>query len=184
MRKWTLYGETLSMAQEPAITPYEKFLRQSIEDQKKELDQLYNRFAHAHSIEKRLLKSQIDKTIQNIDIVQKELQKYVEGLAYLREPSKIRDQKAENLGELEETAPPKPQAQAAAPAAPGARPVIGRPVIGKPVGQAIPAPVPKPAAQATAQANAPTQPAAKPPRPVIGKPIGQPLKKPEDENKS
>lgn len=182
MCKWTLYAETLAMAQEPATTPYEKFLRQSIEDQKKELDHLYNKFAHANSIEKRLLKSQIDKTIQNIDIVQKEFRKYVEGLAYLREPSKIRDEKAENLGELEETQSPKPQAQASTPAAPGARPVIGRPVIGKPVGQAAPAP--KPTTQATVQANAPTQTAPKPPRPVIGKPIGQPVKKPADENKS
>ncbi|MHB8702247.1 MAG: hypothetical protein ACYC7D_14690 [Nitrososphaerales archaeon] len=139
---------------ESAVTPYERFLFQSIEDQRKQLDDLYNRFAHANLLEKRFLKPQIEAAVQNIDILSRDLEKYKQGLSWLREPSNDRDEKAGKLGDIEESG----QTPKAA-TLPSPNPVVGRPVIGKPASETTQ----KPAVA----------------RSIIGKPIGQPVKKQE-----
>jgi hypothetical protein len=144
-------------------TPYEQFLRQSIEDQKAERDKLFNEFAHANPLRKQLVKRKIEEINQNLSLLSADLEKYKEGLEWLREPSKERDEKAEHLPKLakEEAAP----APAAAPAAGGPKPAVSRPTIGKPIGSA-PA-----AGQAPAVAKPPVVGAA---RPTIGTPVGRP----------
>ena len=69
-------------------TPYEKYLRGEIDEQKKYLDSLYDEFARTGPVNKQLLKRKIDETLQNIDLLGKELAKFGYGLSWLRERSK------------------------------------------------------------------------------------------------
>lgn len=160
-------------------TPYEKALLQGIEEEKKHLDSLYDEFAKTSSVNKQLLKRKIDKTLENIDLLGKELAKYGYGLTWLREPSKERDEKAEHLEKVAE----EPQAAAPAPAkpaAPGAaRPVIGtqvgaKPSVGTPVG-AKPA-VGTPVAKPTVGTSVASRPSVGTPvgKPTVGTPVGKP----------
>ena len=150
-----------------AKSPYEQYLVQTIEDEKKHLDSLYNEFAHSNPIRKSLVKRKIDEAIQNIELLSGDLSKYQLGLSWLREPSKERDEKAEHLPELAKEEPEKPVAPpvgAARPATPqAARPTIGRPVIGKP------------ATTAGQQAATPPSPSVTPvAKPTTGTPVGRP----------
>ncbi len=156
---------------ETAKTPYEEFLSQTLVEERAHLDSLYNEFAKSNLIRKQILKTQIDEAIQNIDLISKDLAKYMNGLSWLREPSKERDEKAEHLPKLEkEEAAPAPQAK---PASPGqvARPAVTRPTIGKPIGAGSPA-APAPAAQVAASRPTVGTPAGS--RPTIGTPVGTP----------
>jgi hypothetical protein len=140
-------------------SPYEEYLKQTLVEERAHLDSLYNEFAKSNPIRKQMLKTQITEAIQNIDLLSKDLEKYMNGLSWLREPSKERDEKAEHLPKLEkEEAAPAPQAK---PAAPGqvAKPAVARPTIGKPIGASSPATL------------APVAPAAAP-RPTVGTPVG------------
>src|ERR1700730_6074844 len=110
-------------------TPYEQFLRQSIEEQKAERDKLFNEFARANPFRKQLLKRKIEEINQNLGLLSADLEKYKEGLEWLREPSKERDEKAEHLPKLaKEEATPAP---AAAPTGSAPKPGVTRPTIGK-----------------------------------------------------
>lgn len=119
------------------VTPYEKFLREAIQEKKKELDALYDEFAHANRFRKQAIKRRIDQVSQNIDITSKDLDKFMSGVSWLREPTKERDEKAEKLKEVpvdEEKAsalaakPTQTAAPAVAkPATPVAKPVGGQP---------------------------------------------------------
>ncbi|MDG6998406.1 MAG: hypothetical protein JRN15_04750 [Nitrososphaerota archaeon] len=143
-------------------TPYEKYLLQGIAEEKKHLDSLYDQFARTSSVNKRLLKRKIDKTLENIDLLGRELAKYGYGLSWLREPSKERDEKAEHLEKIAEE-------QQAAPAAPApAKPAVGgaRPTIGTPVGA-------KPSVGTPAGAK-PTVGSPVASRPSVGVPVGKP----------
>ncbi len=113
-------------------TPYEKYVREGIDAEKRNLDNLYNEFAKSNSINKQVVKRKIDETIQNIELLQKQLEKYGAGLSWLREPSKERDEKAEHLEKIQE----EPQKPATAPSTPAAKPTVGspRPSVGTPVG--------------------------------------------------
>jgi hypothetical protein len=51
------------------MTPYEQFLRESLEGERRELDKLYDEFAHANSIRKQLIKVQIDRATQNLRLI-------------------------------------------------------------------------------------------------------------------
>jgi hypothetical protein len=150
---------------ETAKTPYEEYLRQSLIEERARLDSLYNEFAKSNPIRKQLLKGKIDEALQNIDLLSKDLDKYMNGLSWLREPSKERDEKAEHLPKLEkEEAAPTPQAKLAAPGQ--AKPVVARPTIGKPIGST-----------SSASAPAVARPAVGAPvasRPKIGTPVGTP----------
>ena len=147
------------------VTPYETFLRQAIEDSKKQLDELYNEFARSNAIRKRVIKQQIAIVNQNIDITTKSLQKYLNAMTWLREPTKERDEKAEELRKVpvdeEKPAPPKP----AAPAAAAPKPATPAPSV-----SAQPRPTSMPV-------GAPSKP------PTVGTPIGKPVQKPEEEKK-
>ena len=81
-------------------TPYEKYVREGIDAEKRNLDSLYNEFAKSNSINKQIVKRKIDESIQNIELLQKELEKFGAGLSWLREPSKDRDEKAEHLEKI------------------------------------------------------------------------------------
>jgi len=117
------------------MTPYEEYLRQSITLERQRLDSLYTEFAKSDPIRKRILKGKIDEALQNIDLLSQDLGKYKNGLSWLREPSKERDEKAEHLPKLEKeaAAPPPASTQATKPGQP-AKPVVARPTIGKPIG--------------------------------------------------
>jgi hypothetical protein len=144
-------------------TPYERYVLESIEQEKKNLDSLYDKFAHSSILNKQLLRRKIDETLQNIELLSKDLEKYRAGLSWLREPSKERDEKAQSLEKIQEEPQAKPAAvkPAAAPSAP--RPSVGTSVVGTP----SPRPI-----IGTPQAS--------PPRPRIGTPVvGTPKK--EDE---
>jgi hypothetical protein len=142
-----------------AMTPYEEFLRQSIDEQKTERDKLYNEFAKANPLRKQLLKRKIEETNQNLALLSADAEKYKEGLDWLREPSKERDEKAEHLPKLAKeeaaAAPTKPAA------VPGKATVVARPTIGKPIGSPSTPTTPQPTAVAA-------------PRPTIGTPVGRP----------
>ena len=153
---------------ETAKTPYEEYLRQTLVEERAHLDSLYNQFARSGPIRKQILKAQIDEAIQNIDLISKDLDKYMNGLSWLREPSKERDEKAEHLPKLEkEEAAPAPQVKPAAPGQAG-KPAVARPTIGKPTGAS------SPAAPAAAAAPRPTVGTPVGSRPKIGTPVGIP----------
>ncbi len=148
-----------------SMTPYEQFLRQSIEDQKAERDKLFNEFAKSNPVKKQLLKRKIEEINQNLALLSADLEKYMDGLGWLREPSKERDEKAEHLPKLakEEAAAPAP-----AGAPPKATPTVSGPTIGKPIGAAssTPGAAPTPAARPATGVPAP--------RPTVGTPVGRP----------
>lgn len=185
-------------------TPYERFLRQNLDNEKKKLDELNARYARSNPITKVQLKRELDQLNQNVKLLSGDLDHYLRGLDWLREPSKERDEKAEGLKPVPIEAitggapsgPTKPSAGApqARPAAPtvgrptigrpvGSAPTVGRPVVGQPVGTTQ-----KTVAPQVGQPQQAGQPAAPPPkpqvdapkvgtpvgRPVIGKPIGTP----------
>ncbi|MHB2036753.1 MAG: hypothetical protein ACYCPW_08450 [Nitrososphaerales archaeon] len=150
-------------------TPYERYIRESIDEEKKNLDNLYNEFAKSNSINKQIVKRKIDITNQNIELLKQELEKYGVGLSWLREPSKDRDEKAEHLEKIQEEPQAKPATAAAT--SPAARPAVGtpRPSVGTPVGAPRPSiGTPKP------QIGTPTgtRPAVGTPKPAVGTPVG------------
>ncbi len=152
------------------VTPYEIFLRQAIEDSKKQLDELYNEFAKSNAIRKRAIKQQIALVNQNIDITTKSLQKYLNAMTWLREPTKERDEKAEELRKVpvdeEKPAAPKPAAPAAKPPAAAApKPSTPPPSVSGP---------PRPTS---------TPVGAQPKPPTVGTPVAKPVQKPEEEKK-
>ncbi len=146
-------------------TPYEKYVRENIDAEKRKLDSLYDEFARSNSLTKQVLKRRIDETLQNIELLQKDLEKYGAGLSWLREPSKDRDVKAEHLEKIQEEKPAPPPATKPASGAP--RPTVGAPVgkpsVGTPVGAkpTVGTPVGKPQIGTPAGA-----------RPQIGSPVG------------
>ena len=146
-------------------TPYERYIRENIDEEKKNLDNLYNEFAKSNSINKQIVKRKIDIANQNIELLKQELEKYGSGLSWLREPSKDRDEKAEHLEKIQEEPQAKP-ATAGATSTPGAKPTVGtpRPSIGTPVGAPRPSVgTPKP------QIGTPTG-----TKPAVGTPVGTP----------
>jgi hypothetical protein len=149
------------------LTPYEKYLFESIEQEKKNLDNLYDKFAHSGPLNKQLLKRKIDETLQNIGLLSKDLEKYRVGLSWLREPSKERDEKAESLEKIQEEPQAKP---AASPAKPAAAPTAPRPSVGTPV---VGTPTPRPTV-GTPQASSP--------RPRVGTPVVSTSKKEEEQS--
>ena len=152
------------------VTPYEIFLRQAIEDSKKQLDELYNEFANSNAIRKRTIKQQIALVNQNIDITTKSLQKYLNAMTWLREPTKERDEKAEELRKVpvdeEKPAAPKPAAPAT-----------------KPPAAAAPKPSTPPPSVSASPRPTSTPVGASPKPPTVGTPIGKPVQKPEEEKK-
>jgi len=154
---------------ETAKTPYEEYLKQSLIEERARLDSLYNEFAKSNPIRKQLLKGKIDEALQNIDLLAKDLDKYMNGLSWLREPSKERDEKAEHLPKLEkEEAAPAPQAKLVAPGQ--VKPAVARPTIGKPIGSSsLPS-----ASGATPVAPRPAVGTPVASRPKIGTPVGTP----------
>lgn len=137
------------------MTPYEKFLQESLEENKKQLESLTLELQRANYIRKIMLKSRLAEINQNILILSSDLEKYGHGLSWLREPTKERDEKAEHLGPVDVTAivgqakpAAPPVASRPAPAA-GASTTVGTPrpasvAVGKPV---APIGVPKPSVQ-------------------------------------
>jgi hypothetical protein len=142
----------------PEPTPYEKFLRESLEEHKKQLEGLKQRYEKSNRLTRIVLKKKIEEITKNIELMSEDLNKYVQGLSWLREPSKKRDEKAEHLKpvsmEVFTTQSPQPrsasvslasQPSATGPSqAPTGRPTIGRPIIGKPIGGAQPPSSPRP----------------------------------------
>jgi len=164
----------LKMESSQYKTPYEKYVREGIDAEKRNLDNLYNEFAKSNSLNKRVLKLKIDETIQNIELLQKQLEKYGAGLSWLREPSKERDEKAEHLEKIqEESQKPAATTPAAKPAVGTPRPSVGtpvgapKPVVGTPVKLQIGTPVgtPKPTVGTP-------KPTVGTPRPQVGTPVG------------
>jgi len=137
-------------------TPYERYIRENIDEEKKNLDNLYNEFAKSNSINKQIVKRKIDIANQNIALLKQELEKYGSGLSWLREPSKDRDEKAEHLEKIQEEPQAKPST-AAAMSTVGPKPAVGtpKPQIGTPTGT-------KPAVGTPVGT----------PRPVVGTPVG------------
>ncbi len=132
-------------------TPYEKYVRENIELEKKHLDDLYTEFAHSGELRKEIVKRRIAETNENIELLSEELEKYSHGLSWLREPSKERDEKAEHLDKIQE----EPQAQK--PAAPAAASTTAKPTVG----------TPRPSVGTP-------RPTVGTPRPSVGTPVGAP----------
>ncbi len=161
------------------LTPYEQFLKETLEEKKKQLELLNQQLPNANPIRKRLLKRQIGEMIHDIELMSKDLGKYVEGLKWLREPSKERDEKAEHLKPVPTEAIPKPAAPSTpapraggplpAPTTPVARPVVASSTaVGQPTPTTTEAPrIPSPTTIQKAFAPS-SQPAATTP------PSGQP----------
>ena len=127
-------------------TPYETFLRESLEKEKKQLELLTAQIQRSGSLRKRMLKGHLDEINQNVQILSSDLEKYGHGLSWLREPTKERDEKAEHLGPVDVSAiigqvkPAAPPVAARPPPAVGASPTVGTPrptsvAVGKPVAQ-------------------------------------------------
>jgi hypothetical protein len=164
------------------LTPYEKFLRNSLEDEKKKLAELNEKLARAGRLKKFQLKRQLDEVNQNIEVLSRDLRNYQSGLHWLRERSKERDEIAERLKPVPIEAimaqAPKPAATGARQGARptptvGARPpsasTVGRPVVGQPVGtQAQSGAQPRPNSPSTQQQ------APRVGTPVVGRPVGAP----------
>jgi hypothetical protein len=132
------------------LTPYERFLRDSLEDEKRKLAELSEKFAKAGPIRKKQIKRQLDTVNQNIQLISTDLKNYESGLRWLRELSKERDEIAERLkpvpieailAQAPKAATPalgaKPSAPAVGARPPGAAPAVGRPLVGQPVGSTI-----------------------------------------------
>jgi hypothetical protein len=164
---------------EAAKTPYEQYLRQSITEERARLDSLYNEFAKSGPLRKPILKRQIEEALQNIDLLSKDLDKYMNGLSWLREPSKERDEKAEHLPKLkEEVAAPAPANKPPAAGQP-AKPAVVRPTIGKPIGSgSAPSTPSAPRPAVGTPAPRPTVGAPVSSRPKIGTPVGTPTQAP------
>jgi hypothetical protein len=173
------------------MTPYEQFLRQNLETEKQKAQSLAEAYSKAKGLRKIALKRDLDQISQNVQILSRDLEKYVQGLHWLREPTKERDEKAEHLKPVpaDVFGPVTPKAQAAPPK-PGTAPAATtRPQIGTPVGGARPAvsqprlaapappptsePAPSTAAQAAPQAS-PATPSGTG-RPRIGSPVRTPV---------
>lgn len=137
------------------LTPYEEFLRQNLEDEKRKAAKLDQDYAKAGSMKKMQIKRELDLVNQNIQIVSSDLAKYASGLHWLREPSKERDEKAENLKPV----PLEAIAGAVRATAPAQAKTVAAPVVGKPISQ----PVQNPAQPPPKVGNAPQ----------VGTPIGQ-----------
>ena len=121
------------------MTPYEEYLKETILLEKKNLDELYNKFAHSR-FGKQVIKRRIDETLENIDLLSLELAKYDRGLSWLRESSELRDVKSTQLQKLKEEPQAKPTTPTPTPAV-TARPTIGTPVkptVGTPVATSRP----------------------------------------------
>ncbi len=108
------------------MTPYEKFLRKSIEGERQHLEQLTQELQKANPFKKLALKRELQEINQNILILSKDLEKYERGLSWLREPTRERDEKAEHLGPVDISAITG-QAKPATPTPVGPRPT---PVVG------------------------------------------------------
>lgn len=124
-------------------TPYERFLRESLEREKKRSEALSSELTKAGALKKMRLKRELDSVNQNIRLVSADLNHYLNtGLEWLREPSKERDEKAESLkpvpieaitGQVQKPSSVSSQPVVSAPV--GGRPVapaVGRPVVGQP----------------------------------------------------
>lgn len=167
------------------LTPYEKFLRQSLEDEKKRLDELNERYAKSGLFKKMQIKRQLDLVNQNIELLAADLKNYESGLRWLREPSKERDEIAESLKPVPIEAltaqAPKPATPALGTRPPGTAPPVGRPAsVGQPVGsQSQPAAQPRPSSSPQQAPRVGTPVIGKPVgTPVVGKPVGTPIGKP------
>jgi hypothetical protein len=164
------------------LTPYEKFLRQSLEDEKKRLAELNEQYAKAGRFKKMQIKRQLDLLNQNIQLLSADLKNYQSGLQWLREPSKERDEIAERLKPVPIEAitaqAPKPttltvgQARPAPTVGtrpPGSAPSVGRPAsVGQPVSSQTQGPV-------QPQGTSPSLQAPRVGTPVVGKPVGSPV---------
>ena len=159
---------------ERSKTPYEKFLEESLEETRTQLDTLYNEFAKANSVRKQTLKREIDAVKQNIEILTQDLAKYSHGLVWLREASKNRDVKSEHLEKIQVAeAENKPSTPSSTSRAAGTQSASSRPTVGTPVGSPRPT-VGKPVVARPAVGN-----------PTASQPIQPPKKTPEssDEKK-
>jgi len=149
------------------MTPYERFLRQSLDDEKRKLDELNSEYSRANPIKKMQLKRDLEQISQNVRLLTADLNHYENtGLEWLREPTKERDEKSEGLKpvQIEAITGQATSAQKVAPSAsssniatpPKAATMVGRPVgapaVGRPmVGQPVGTQVSRPAAAASTQ---------------------------------
>ena len=155
------------------ITPYERFLRESLAEKKQQLELLTHALQKANPFKRIALKRQLEEINQNVQILSSDLEKYERGLSWLREPTKERDEKAEHLGPVDVSAITG-QAKTVTPA-----PVAPRPApsaVAKPGTTSVP--VARPAVPQTASgASAPQPSQAQTPNlapPPSVKPIGTP----------
>jgi hypothetical protein len=172
------------------MTPYEQFLRQNLESERKKAESVARAYATARGFRKIALKRELDQLKQNVELLSGDLEKYEHGLDWLREPTKERDEKAEHLKPVPAEALASRAAKAPAPAAAprpapagGARPQVGspvsnsnRPVIGQPTPSTSVAQSPSPQTTASPpRTQSQPAPAASGSRPRIGTPIGTPV---------
>lgn len=142
----------MSTTLETEPTPYEQFLRQNLEEERRRLDELNREYSSARGLRKFFLKRELDSINQNIQILTADLRIYENiGISWLREPTKKRDEKAEHLKPVpaealgvkkQETSatpsqarvPPKvsPTVGVRPPVAGTPSPTVGRPIIGQP----------------------------------------------------
>jgi hypothetical protein len=182
-------------------TPYERFLRESIDREKKRSKQLSLELTKAGALKKMRLKRELNAVNQNIQVVSADLNHYLNtGLEWLREPSKERDEKAESLKPVPIEAI---TGQVQKPATASSQPGQSAPVVGRPVAPAVGRPVvgqPRPSSTSTSGTGQPAQsqtleasqngegqsvspsgvqkPSVRAPRvgtPIIGKPVGTPV---------
>ncbi len=190
----------IELQETTSSTSYEDFLKEALEEKKKQLEQLNQMLQKAGAFRKQMIKRQIKELGVNIDLMSKDLGKYGQGLRWLREPTKERDEKAEHLEPVPPDAIPK-VASTPATQIPGVRPAVAAPVarvgspvastvrVGTPIGSAprvgtpVGTPPPRPAPTPTTPIGKPaTEPSAAPappkpqPTPIqrIGTQVGQP----------
>lgn len=158
-------------------TPYERFLRQNLEDEKKRAEELNAKYAKANSLRKIQLKRELDLVNQNIALLTADISHYESNaVQWLREHSKERDEKAEGLKPvpIEAILGSTPASQQAKPTSPTTSVARAAPMIGKPIGSAPQAGSPSTPSSAQPATPKPTS----TPRvgtPVVGKPVGTPI---------
>ncbi len=142
------------------MTPYEKYLRQTLDDEKRKLEKLNIEYSKANPIKKMRLKAELEQVSQNILLLSADLHHFENtGLEWLREPTKERDEKSEGLkpvqieaitGQATSGQKATPSASTSAVAQPKGAPIVGRPVgapamsrpmVGQPVGTQVSRPV-------------------------------------------
>jgi hypothetical protein len=89
------------------LTPYEEYLRKSIDDKNSQIAYIRQKMANSNSIEKSVLKHRLIKLQKGVSELNEALREYLQGLEWIREPNEVRVKKSAELFQGEPQ--PKPE---------------------------------------------------------------------------